>query len=143
MTDLFGDTITSPTIAESSIRHLINASHGFAEFWSTWPSGPRKVAKQQCLNKWAKYGCCNNATMIKAHVEWMKTQDDWMRGFVCQPLTYLNQQRWLDWTPEPPKEDAYARTLRELEERNKGAKPMPESMRRVRVTTNIAQPQKE
>ena len=96
MSDLFGDSITSPTI---SMKCLINTAWGFPEFWKSWPSGPRKVAKQQALNKWAKLECCKSATHIVQHVEWLKTQDDWLRGFVCQPLTYLNQQRWIDWEP--------------------------------------------
>lgn len=99
--DLFGfdDTATKPqTIVP---RGLMNASLGFVEFWAAWPAGPRKVAKQQAINKWATLGCANNHEHIRAHVEWLKTQDDWQRGFVPQPLTYLNQQRWLDW--EAPK----------------------------------------
>jgi len=95
MLDLFGETATSPTTMPKS---LINASHGFAEFWKAWPSGPRKVAKQQCIDKWARHSCCECATHIVSHVEWLKMQDDWLRGFVCAPLVYLNQQRWVDWT---------------------------------------------
>lgn len=93
MVDLFSET--APTMPKS----LINASHGFTEFWKAWPSGPRKVAKQQCVDKWARFGCCDYASHIVAHVEWMKTQDDWLRGFICAPLVYLNQQRWVDWEP--------------------------------------------
>lgn len=96
MIDLLGDTITTPIYSGSS---LINTAWGFTEFWKAWPPGPRKVAKQQCLNKWAKYDCSKSASHIVMHVEWLKTQDDWLRGFVCQPLTYLNQQRWIDWEP--------------------------------------------
>jgi len=99
MTDLFGDTITSPTVA---CHGLINKSHGFVEFWQTWPIGPRKVAKQQVLNKWATLDCASDATLIRLHVEWLKTQDDWLRDsgrFICAPLVYLNQQRWIDWEP--------------------------------------------
>lgn len=109
MQDMFGDTVTSPTTIPA--RGLLNASHGFPEFWKVWPSGPRKVAKQQCLNKWATLGCAGDATLICQHIEWLRTQDDWMRGFVPMPLTYLNQQRWVDWTPPAPvqiKPDALA-----------------------------------
>lgn len=101
--DLFGDTITQPKCAGLQKR-ILNAAHGFVEFWKVWPSGPRKVAKQQCLNKWAKLECADHASHILAHVEWMKSQPDWQKdggSFVPQPMTYLNQQRWLDWTPEP------------------------------------------
>lgn len=90
-TDLFGDDVYKPTIATKS---LLNVAHGFTEFWKAWPPGPRKVAKQQCLNKWAKYGCAQNATLICQHVEAMKSSQDWVSGFIPMPLTYLNQRRW-------------------------------------------------
>jgi hypothetical protein len=94
MRDLFGDEITSPT---GRCAPLLNAAHGFAEFWASWPRGTRKVAKQQCLNKWAKYGCAENATLIIQHVEAMKRSQDWLKdngAFIPAPLVYLNQRRW-------------------------------------------------
>lgn len=95
MPDLFGDTVTTPRGAVA--KNLINAAHGFPEFWQAWPRGPRKVAKQQCLDKWAKYGCAANATHIVQHVEAMKRSEDWTKAngaFIPAPLVYLNQQRW-------------------------------------------------
>ena len=92
---MFGDEATMPQ--GQIARGILNAMHGFDGWWKSWPAGQRKVAKQQCINKWAKFGCANNAGHIQAHTEWMQTQDDWLRGFVPMPVTYLNQQRWLDW----------------------------------------------
>ena len=129
MTDLFGDTITSPTVA---CHGLLNKSHGFVEFWQTWPTGPRKVAKQQVLNKWATLDCASDATLIRLHVEWLKTQDDWLRDsgrFICAPLVYLNQQRWVDWTPPPPpkpKHDELAYMTA-----NAGHKPSAETLAKI------------
>lgn len=94
MTDLFGTDVYKPT---GQCAPLINAAYGFADFWVAWPRGPRKVAKQQCLNKWAKYGCASNATHIIAHVEAMKRSQDWTKengAYIPAPLVYLNQQRW-------------------------------------------------
>lgn len=102
--DLFGDNITQPTMTQSLQKSLINRAYGFAEWWKAWPGGPRKVAKQQCLDKWARFECAETASHILAHTEWLKTQDCWLKdngAFICAPLTYLNQQRWSDWTPEP------------------------------------------
>lgn len=102
--DLFGETITAPQV---KVKSECNRMEGFAEFWQTWPKGPRKVAKQQCVNKWAKYDCADTWRHIVAHVEWMKTQADWIKdqgSFIPQPLTYLNQQRWIDWEPPKPRE---------------------------------------
>jgi hypothetical protein len=128
MVDLFGDTNTQPQCAGLNKR-LLNAAHGFNEFWQAYPSGPRKVAKKQCLDRWARLECAESASHILAHVEWMKTQPDWVKdggAFVCAPMVYLNQQRWLDWTPEPErpkKPDALAEI-----KAHKGA-PMPENIR--------------
>ena len=89
--DLFGEGVFKPTV---QVKSLLNVAHGFTEFWKAWPSGPRKVAKQQCLNKWAKFNCSSNATEICRHVEAMKATKAWQDGFIPMPLTYLNQQRW-------------------------------------------------
>ena len=125
--DLFGDTITAPTTIPA--KGVFNAAKGFPEFWAAWPSGARKVAKQQCLNKWASYGCAEQAEHIVMHVEWMKKQDDWLKdngSFVPMPCTYLNQQRWVDWVaPAPVKPRVEALDVIKA---HKGA-PMPESVR--------------
>jgi hypothetical protein len=126
MLDLFGDTITAPTSVPK--KGVENAAAGFVEFWAIWPPGhPRKVGKQQALNKWASLGCAEITAHILAHVEWLKTTDDWKRGFVPQPCTYLNQQRWVDWEapkPVPKQPDALATILS-----HKGA-PMTEETRK-------------
>jgi hypothetical protein len=127
MLDLFGDTITAPTSVPA--KGVLNAAAGFAEFWAAWPSTSRKVAKQQCLNKWASYGCADNMAHILAHVEWMKTQPDWQKdggSFICAPMVYLNQQRWVDWVapkPVPRQPDALQKILS-----HKGA-PMPRDIK--------------
>lgn len=103
--DLFGDSITTPQCSAKHMKSIINAAHGFPEFWKAWPSkSTRKAAKQQCLDKWARFQCATEASLICQHVEWMKTQHDWTKdggAFIPAPLTYLNQRRWDGW--EPPK----------------------------------------
>lgn len=129
MTDLFGDTNTAPSAPLR--KSLINLAHGFPEFWQSWPSGPRKVAKRQCLDKWARYECAMSATLIVQHVEWMKTQQDWLKdngAFIPQPLTYLNQQRWDGWEPVAvPTRPAIDPALAKLtQDAAMAAKPSPE-----------------
>lgn len=96
MLDLFGDNITSPTVACKSV---LNAAHGFPEWWATLPSHPRKTGKQQALNAWAKLECAENATLIRMYTNWLKTQDDWLKGFMPLPTTLLRRQGWIDWEP--------------------------------------------
>ncbi len=115
MLDLFGHSNTSPYIPPSRrMPSLINAAYGFPEWWKAWPTNSRKVAKQQCLDKWARFECASSASLILAHTGWMKTQDDWLRDggkFICAPLVYINQRRWDGWelpAPVLPKHDVLA-----------------------------------
>lgn len=120
--DLFGDTITTPQCAASSIpKSLLNAAYGFPEFWKSWPSHQRKVDKQKSLDTWARLGCAANATHIIAYVESLKSSEDWLRGFLPMPRTFLNRQGWIDWeqpAPKVPRRDILA----ELKS-HKGTKP--------------------
>ena len=130
MLDLFGESITTPKVAQAT-KATVNLAEGFAEFWAIYPSGPRKVAKQQCLDKWAKYECRWQLALICKHVEWMKTQPDWMKdggSFICAPLVYLNQQRWADWTPPAPRKADNAALLKIIAD-EKRATPMPAFVR--------------
>lgn len=131
MLDLFGETNTRPECAGLSKR-LLNAAHGFAEFWAAWPAGIRKVAKKQCLDKWARFECCTEASHIVQHVEWMKGQEAWLKDagrFIPAPLVYLNQRRWEGWEPEPerPKRPT---ALDEIKS-HQGVKPSAEMLARM------------
>jgi hypothetical protein len=129
MFDLFGESITRPSESTTRMTSLLNASHGFIDWWLAYPKTSRKVAKQQCLDKWARLECAAVATHIKMHTEWLKTQPDWTKengAFICAPLVYLNQQRWVDWQPEPERKKA-PDVLAELKA-HKGTKPSAETL---------------
>ena len=69
----------------------------FEDFWTVWPKSIRKGAKSQCKAKWDKLGLDMQAETVIAHVNYMKTTDQWKKSdgaFVPAPLVYLNQQRW-------------------------------------------------
>ena len=128
MLDLFGETVTVPQCSEKHMKNILNASHGFAEFWQAWPRSNRKVAKQQCLDKWARYECAREATLICQHVEWMKSQHDWTKdggAFIPAPLTYLNQRRWDGWEPPVVR---HQESVLEAIKAHKGA-PIPQEVR--------------
>jgi uncharacterized protein YdaU (DUF1376 family) len=74
----------------------INTSSKFDEFWQCWPSSKRKVAKSECQKKWAKAGLDSVADAIVAHVNKIKTTEQWTSGYEPAPLTYINQRRWED-----------------------------------------------
>lgn len=126
MLDLFGDMNTTPSCAGLKNR-VKNAAHGFNEFWEAWPSHTRKVAKKQCLDKWARFECADEATLIVQHVNWMKTQDDWLKDsgkFIPAPMVYLNQRRWDGW--EPPKESPKRPTALDEIKAHQGVAPNAE-----------------
>lgn len=133
--DLFGASDTAPTVAKSA-RSDVNLAAGFAEWWASYPSGPRKVAKKQCLDRWARLECHACADHIRQHTEWMKTKTDWLKdggAYICAPMVYLNQRRWLDWIPPiatKPKEDALAKINRD---RAQAVPPSPEIRAKIQA----------
>lgn len=131
MLDLFGDSNTTPQCAGLKNR-LLNAAHGFNEFWDAWPRNNRKVAKKQCLDKWARFECANEATLIVQHVEWMKGQPDWQKdagAFIPAPMVYLNQRRWEGW--EPPVERPKRPTALDEIKAHQGVAPSEEIRARL------------
>lgn len=72
---------------------------GFAEFWSSWPSSPRKQDRKKCAEKWRRNRFAQQLPAILAHVEAMKQTKQWRDGYEPAPLTYLNGERWGDGMP--------------------------------------------
>jgi len=72
---------------------------GFAEFWSSWPSTPRKQDRKKCAEKWKRSGFGQQLPAIVSHVEALKHSKSWREGFEPAPLTYLNGERWQDGAP--------------------------------------------
>jgi uncharacterized protein YdaU (DUF1376 family) len=72
----------------------------FDEFWSTWPTSKRKVAKSTCEAKWLKLRLDTVADQILANVNALKGSEQWTTGFEPAPLTYINQRRWEDGVAE-------------------------------------------
>lgn len=72
---------------------------GFLEFWATWPTTERKVARKQCAEKWRRNGLGAKTDLIVAHVQAMKQTRQWSDGYEPAPLTYINGERWNDGVP--------------------------------------------
>jgi hypothetical protein len=65
----------------------------FEKFWEVYPS---KKAKATAKKSFAKYSQEEQESII-AHVEIRARLDDqWQRGFIPMPATFLNQERHLD-----------------------------------------------
>lgn len=90
-------TTIEPPIESPPNQKDVAAPLTFADFWAEYPE---KVAKPQCAAKWESKGCAEHAAEIVADVKARKTRDrKWLSGYVPNPLTYLNQERWRDPLP--------------------------------------------
>ena len=84
----------------NTITSVSPTTSRFDEFWSTWPTSKRKVAKSTCETKWHKLKLDTVADKILANVNALKGSEQWTTGFEPAPLTYINQRRWEDGVAE-------------------------------------------
>lgn len=88
MTDLLGDRM------QEGLKERY--SPGFEKFWTAWPK-IRKKYKPKAFAAWQKNQCERLAEQIVAHVEVRAKQDqEWRRGYVPMPTTFLNGHGWTD-----------------------------------------------
>lgn len=81
-----------PEYKEVNIKKLTTT--GFESFWSLYP---KKKAKKACEQKWKALKLDNHIEQILEKLQQQKENDDqWLRGYIPDPLTYLNQARWED-----------------------------------------------
>ena len=69
---------------------------GFEEFWNIYP---KKVGKDKALPAWKKKKPPIN-DVLKA-LSWQRVSEQWIKNFIPNPTTYINEGRWKD---EPPQE---------------------------------------
>lgn len=76
-----------------------NTSFRFAEWWDVYP---KKVAKKKCLAKWKSRGLDKSADMLITDVKKRLQSQKWQNGFIPDPLTYVNGDRWEDEIESSP-----------------------------------------
>lgn len=81
----------TPTTTRSKTLSA-NTDGVFAEFWNLYP---RKTAKQAALRAWKKVKP-EEVVAVMAGVEKHTTTDQWRRGVIPHPATFLNGRRWED-----------------------------------------------
>jgi hypothetical protein len=64
----------------------------FDVFWEQWP---RKQQKADALRAWMKIPISEYAEIAASLEKWRKS-DQWTRGVIPHPATWLNQKRWQD-----------------------------------------------
>jgi hypothetical protein len=66
----------------------------FESFWNLYPT---KKAKKKCLEIWKRRKLDSLATEILKNLSnQIENDEQWKRGYIPNPSTYLNQDRWTD-----------------------------------------------
>jgi hypothetical protein len=68
-----------------------------ASFLIFWELYPKKVGKDDAHKIWLNKN--PDIDMVINTLEWQINCDQWKRGFIPNPATYLNQGRWQDEKP--------------------------------------------
>jgi len=71
-----------------------DANGAWSEFWKAYP---RKTAKQTALKAWRKVKA-TEIPAVMAALETHKTSEQWLRGVIPHPATWIHQRRWEDET---------------------------------------------
>jgi hypothetical protein len=73
---------------------------GFEPFWEAYPV---HVGKKPCAAAWAKKRLQGRTAEILADIALRKKKNRrWVDGYYTNPLTYLNQELWMDdWASSP------------------------------------------
>jgi len=73
----------------------------FEEFWTRYPT---KVKKKPTLEIWKRKNLDKMIDIILLDLNKRITKDlRWLEGYIPDPTTYLNQERWTDEIQEPEK----------------------------------------
>jgi hypothetical protein len=93
---------STSTSSKSKAKTFVQQAARFEEFWKAYPARPgtSKKNKKGALAKWKARGLDEFADTILADIAVrIKTDEEWKKGFMQDPVTYLNQSRWEDDKP--------------------------------------------
>jgi hypothetical protein len=86
------DRVKEPRKKKNTLCSAAPNGDGFDEFWAAYP---RRQAKQDAVKAWSKIAP-HEVEAILAGVERQRDCEQWRRGFVPLPATFLNNRRWED-----------------------------------------------
>lgn len=72
------------------------------EFVSFWESYPKKTAKPEAFKAWRRES--PDLSAVLKSLPRFKESDQWRRGFIPNPATFINQRRWEDEVESSPSE---------------------------------------
>lgn len=76
--------------------HMARVERGTTAFEAFWSAYPRKVGKAAALRTWNRARLGPHLQTIIAAIRDQQCTDQWQRGFIPNPQTWLNQRRWED-----------------------------------------------
>lgn len=89
---------------KTSISPCGDGRASFSEFWQMYPI---KKGRKKCEEKWRRLKLDEQASVIIAKLKAQIEHDDqWKRGFVPNPLSYINGELWEDEISTTPRNDA-------------------------------------
>lgn len=75
-------------------RYSSADSESFQRFWEAYP---KKAGKKKCWEKWKSRRLTSQVELLLKDIMTRSTSDrKWLEGFIPNPLTYLNGDRWED-----------------------------------------------
>jgi hypothetical protein len=87
-------------------KEKVAAATGFEDFWSVYP---KKVKKKKALEIWKRKRLHEKTDLLTKDVEFRIDHDDrWRDGYIPDPTTYLNGERWEDEVSKRVKKRTYA-----------------------------------
>lgn len=82
-------SFTSPSTSNDAIKSLKN---NFDLFWNLYP---KKVEKKKSKEKWDRLSLEDQNSILK-DIPLRKSSKQWLAGYIPNPMTYLNGERWND-----------------------------------------------
>lgn len=113
------DRVKEPRRKKNTLCSAAPNGDGFESFWAAYP---RRQAKQDAVKAWSKIAP-DEVEAILAGVERQRDCEQWRRGFVPLPATFLNNRRWEDEVfasavvPMPGRAPTAAESTRDATER--------------------------
>jgi uncharacterized protein YdaU (DUF1376 family) len=98
-----------------------NITLGFDDFWTVFP---KKADKKKAREIWKRRKLDKTADLIISDVvKRIKLDKKWIGGFITNPTTYLNGDRWEDEIELDEKKISLAKRMENYDEKSSFAKP--------------------
>lgn len=93
---LIPDSLNTDSLNPTKPSRTSSLDNGFQEFWNAYP---KKTGKDKAEAAWLKKKPDIDKALFT--LSWLKETDQWLKGIIPNPATWINEGRWQD---EPPRE---------------------------------------